>query len=105
MRSIKRMWLRRKRWRLNVDSGVNLHAIPIFIYYRGMTVSVNLQSVKPRKLAAVRCEVAPGAIGSAWEPAVGKVWDFIRKQPGLWTDGHNDLRLPQPEAAGREDTV
>ena len=22
-------------------------------------------------------------------PAIGKVWDFIRTQPGLWTHGHN----------------
>src|SRR5262249_56774656 len=54
-----------------------------------MTVSVNVQTVHPRRLAAVRREVAPGEVGSAWGPAVGKVWDFIRSQPGLWTDGHN----------------
>jgi effector-binding domain-containing protein len=54
-----------------------------------MTVSVNVQTVYPRKLAAVRREVAPGEVGGAWGPAVGKVWDFIRSQPGLWTDGHN----------------
>src|SRR5215831_21107770 len=40
-----------------------------------MPVSVNVQTVQPRKLAAVRREVAPGAVGSAWGPAVGKVWD------------------------------
>ena len=54
-----------------------------------MPLSVAVQTVHPRKLAAVRCEVAPGAVGSAWGPAIGKVWDFIRSQPGLWTDGHN----------------
>ena len=54
-----------------------------------MMVSVNVQIVEPRKLAAVRREVAPSEVGSAWGPAVGKVWDFIRGQPGLWTDGHN----------------
>ena len=54
-----------------------------------MSVSVSLQTVRPRTLAAVRREVAPGAVGSAWGPAVGKVWDFIRGQPGLWTHGHN----------------
>src|SRR5262249_58594832 len=54
-----------------------------------MTVSVNVQTVHPRRLAAVRREVAPGEVGSAWGPAVGMVWDFIRSQPGLWTDGHN----------------
>ena len=54
-----------------------------------MPVSVNVQTVHPRKLAAVRREVAPGAVGSAWGPALGKVWEFIRSQPGLRTDGHN----------------
>jgi effector-binding domain-containing protein len=54
-----------------------------------MPVSVNVQTVQPRKLAAVRRLVAPGEVGSAWGPAVGQVWDFIRSQPGLWTDGHN----------------
>jgi GyrI-like small molecule binding domain len=54
-----------------------------------MPVSVNAQTVHPRKLAAVRREVAPVAVGSAWGPALDKVWDFIRSQRGLWTDGHN----------------
>ncbi|MDQ4501214.1 GyrI-like domain-containing protein [Sinomonas sp. ASV322] len=54
-----------------------------------MTVAVNLHTVQPRKLAAVRRQVAPNEIGSAWGPALGKVWEFIRSQPGLWTDGHN----------------
>jgi effector-binding domain-containing protein len=54
-----------------------------------MAVSVNLETVHPRRLAAVRREVAPGEVGSAWGPAVGMVWDFIRGEPGLWTDGHN----------------
>jgi effector-binding domain-containing protein len=54
-----------------------------------MPASVNVQTVHPRKLAAVRRQVAPGAVGSAWEPALGKVWEFIRSQPGLRTDGHN----------------
>ncbi|MFB9712693.1 GyrI-like domain-containing protein [Arthrobacter methylotrophus] len=54
-----------------------------------MVGPVNLQTVRPRMLAAVRRVVAPGEVGSAWGPAVGKVWDFVRSQPGLWTDGHN----------------
>jgi effector-binding domain-containing protein len=61
----------------------------ILIYDPAMTVSVKIKTVRPRKLAAVRREVAPGEVGLAWGPAVGKVWDFIRSQPGLWTDGHN----------------
>lgn len=54
-----------------------------------MAASVKLQMVQPRRLAAVRCEVAPEAIGSAWRPALDKVWAFIRGQPGLRSDGHN----------------
>ena len=60
-----------------------------------MSVSVDLQNVHCRKLAAVRREVVPGAIGSAWGSALDKVWDFIRGRlsvlppPGLWTHGHN----------------
>jgi effector-binding domain-containing protein len=54
-----------------------------------MPVSVSIQTVHPRKLAAVRRDVAPGAVGSAWGPALDKVWEFIRSQPGLRTDGHN----------------
>src|SRR5215472_10513176 len=43
--------------------------VTIFVSDLGMSLSVNLQTVQPRKLAAVRCEVALGSIGSAWGPA------------------------------------
>ncbi len=63
---------------------------------------MNLQTVRPHRLAAVRRDVAQGDVGSAWGPAVGKVWDFIRSQPGLWTDGHNIFLYHQPsEPSGR----
>jgi GyrI-like small molecule binding domain len=73
-----------------------------------MPVSINVQTVHPRKLAAVRREVPAGAVGAAWGPALGKVWPFIRSQPGLWTNGHNiflyhhpaHLSLPRPGSAG-----
>jgi hypothetical protein len=65
-----------------------------------MPVTVNLQTVHSRKLAAVRREVAPGPIGSAWEPAIGKVWPFIRSQPGLLTDGHNIFLYHHPIQSG-----
>ena len=61
-----------------------------------MSVSVNVQTVYPRKLAAVRREVPPGAVGAAWGPALGKVWPFIRSQPGLWTNGHNIFLYHHP---------
>src|SRR5882724_10258895 len=78
----------------------NRHAITILFYDRGMPVSVNLQTVHPRKLAAVRREVAPGAVASAWGPALGKVWEFIRSQPGLRTDGHNIFLYHHPPQPG-----
>jgi hypothetical protein len=81
--------------------------VPRLVYDRGMPVVVAVQTVGPRTLAAVRREVAPGAVGSAWGPALDKVWDFIRSQPGLWTDGHNVFvyhhraKPPSPSTAGR----
>ena len=65
-----------------------------------MPVSVSVRAVHPRKLAAVRREVAPGAVGSAWRPALDKVWEFIRTQPGLRTDGHNIFMDGHPKAPG-----
>jgi hypothetical protein len=65
-----------------------------------MPVSVNLQAVHPRTLAAVRCEVAPGEIGSAWRPALDKVWELIRSRPGLWAGGHNVFLYHHPAQPG-----
>ena len=62
-----------------------------------MRVSVELQTVYSRELAAVRREVEPCAIGSAWKPALDKVWEFIRNQPGLRTDGHNIFLYHHPK--------
>src|SRR5438067_3843863 len=42
-------------------------------------------------------DLAPGAVASAWGPALGKVWEFIRSQPGLWTDGHNIFLYHHPK--------
>ncbi len=71
-----------------------------WVYDREMPVFVNVQTVHPRKLAAVRREVAPGAVGSAWGSALGKVWEFIRSQPGLRTDGHNVFLYHHPKEPG-----
>ena len=65
-----------------------------------MPVSVNVQTVHPRKLAAVRSEVPPGAVGAAWGLALGKVWPVIRSQPGLWTNGHNIFLYHHPAQPG-----
>jgi hypothetical protein len=65
-----------------------------------MPVSVNLQKVHPRQLAAVRRAVAPGAVGSAWGPALDVVWGVIHSQPGLRTDGHNIFLYHHPTQPG-----
>src|SRR5580765_5011722 len=65
-----------------------------------MRVPVNVRTVHPRKLAAVRREVAPGAVGSTWGPALDKVCDFIRSQPGLRTDGHTVFLYHHPTRPG-----
>jgi effector-binding domain-containing protein len=65
-----------------------------------MPVAVTLQTVHPRKLAAVRREVAPREISSAWGPALDKVWEFVRSQRGLRTDGHNVFVYHEPTHAG-----
>ena len=36
----------------------------------------------------------------ASEPALGKVWGFIRSQPGLWSDGHNIFLYHHPTQPG-----
>jgi effector-binding domain-containing protein len=48
------------------------------------------------KLAAVRRHVAIGGIGLAWKPALDKIWEFLRSQPGLRTDGHNVFLYHHP---------
>ena len=61
-----------------------------------MASSISVQQVQPRKLAVVRREVELGSIGSAWGPALAKVWPVILKQPGLWTGGHNIFLYHHP---------
>lgn len=65
-----------------------------------MPVSVKLERVVPRTLAAVRREVVPGAVGSAWKPALDTVWGFLRSQPGLRTNGHNVFLYHHPTEPG-----
>lgn len=70
------------------------------VYDPEMPTSVALQDVQPRTLAAVRREIPAGAVGSAWEAALGMVWDFVRSRPGLWTGGHNVFLYHQPKEPG-----
>ena len=61
-----------------------------------MAAIVSIQSVLARKLAAVRRQIAIGAVGSTWRPALDQVWKFLRSQPGLRTDGHNIFLYHHP---------
>ena len=70
-----------------------------------MPNTVTLQTIHPRKLAAVRREVAPGAVGSAWKLALDNVWEFIRSRPGLRTDGHNIFFYHQPSPSTAVNTT
>ena len=54
-----------------------------------MSAMVYVHTATPLKLAAVRRQVAIGGVGTACRPALDKVWNFLRTNPGLRTDGHN----------------
>lgn len=69
-------------------------------YHAPVPVSVYTQTVHSRTLAAVRREVAPGAVAAAWGPAIAKVWEVIRRQPGLWSNGHNIFLYHHPRHPG-----
>src|SRR5580765_1587164 len=61
-----------------------------------MSVTVSVRTVAAMKLAAVRRQVAIGDVGTAWRPALDKVWAFLRTKPGLRTDGHNVFLYHHP---------
>ena len=65
-----------------------------------MSLTVSVRTVAAVKLAAVRRQVAIGGVGAAWRPALDKVWEFIRRQPGLWTNGHNVFLYHQSKDPG-----
>jgi hypothetical protein len=70
-----------------------------------MAIILSVQVVRARKLAAVRRQVAIGALGSAWRPALDQVWSFLTSQPGLRTDGHNVFLYHHPTDRGALMTV
>ena len=61
-----------------------------------MSPQVSIENVPARKLAAVRRQVRVGEISSAWRPALDKVWEFLRQNPGVRTDGHNIFLYHHP---------
>jgi effector-binding domain-containing protein len=54
-----------------------------------MAPTVEIVDAPPRIIAAVRQRRPVKDIPTAFKPALDQVWDFLRKNPGLRTDGHN----------------
>ncbi|HSS21572.1 MAG TPA: GyrI-like domain-containing protein [Pyrinomonadaceae bacterium] len=61
-----------------------------------MNYDVVIKSVSAQPLAAVRRRVSIGEVARAWKPALDLVWDFLRRQEGLRTDGHNCFLYHHP---------
>lgn len=68
-----------------------------------MSYEVVTTSVGPQLLAAVRRHVLIRDIGRTWKPALDLVWEFLRRQEGLRTDGHNCFLYHHP--ANRNDPM
>jgi len=54
-----------------------------------MDHQVVIKTVRPQILATVRRQILPVDIGRTWKPALDLVWEFLRRNEGLRTDGHN----------------
>lgn len=63
-----------------------------------MRTQVRIETVAARKLAAVHRKIRASEIAGAWRPALDKVWEFLRQNPGLRTDGHNIFLYHPPES-------
>lgn len=66
-------------------------------------MNITVETVPARHLAAVRRHIRIPEIRHAWKPALDQVWDFLRKNPGLRTDGHNIFLYHHP--AHRDDPM
>ena len=61
-----------------------------------MNLAVSVRTVAALKLAAVRRQVTLGGVGAGWQPALNKVWEFLRTNPALRIDGHNVFLYHHP---------
>src|SRR5262249_32897950 len=69
-----------------------------------MKYEVSIETVAPRMLAAVRGQARLGEIGTVAMPALGKVWAFLKANPGLRKpDGHKIFLYQHP--ARKEDPM
>jgi hypothetical protein len=66
-----------------------------------MTMSnIETETVPARPIAAVHRQVQVGNVSTAWRPALDQVWAFLRRHPGLRTDGHNIFVYRHPMRPG-----
>ena len=61
-----------------------------------MNYEVVTKTVTAQPIAAVRRRVRIGDVARVWKPALDLVWEFLRSQPGLRTDGHNCFLYHHP---------
>jgi effector-binding domain-containing protein len=61
-----------------------------------MAADITVKHVAPRQLAAVRRQLRIGEVASAWRAPLDQVWAFLRRHPGLRTDGRNVFLYHHP---------
>jgi effector-binding domain-containing protein len=54
-----------------------------------MEYNILVQQVEAQPIAAVRARLAAREIPTHFKEYLDKVWDFLGRQPHLWTGGHN----------------
>jgi effector-binding domain-containing protein len=65
-----------------------------------MPDEVVTRTVSAHLIAAVRRRTLIRDIGRVWGPALDLVWEFLRRQEGLRTDGHNCFLYHHPAHRG-----
>src|SRR5579864_1160123 len=61
-----------------------------------MPAEIRVEIVSPRLLAAVRRHIPIHRMSATWRPALDQVWELLRQNPGLRTDGHNIFLYHHP---------
>ncbi|HYV24398.1 MAG TPA: GyrI-like domain-containing protein [Pyrinomonadaceae bacterium] len=67
-----------------------------------MSYQVVTKTLSAQTLAAVRRRVRIGEVGKAWGSALDLVWEFLRQNEGLRTDGHNCFLYQHPARGDAE---
>jgi len=75
---------------------VNRRAIAILVRIEECPSPSTYRLFTPASWPRCGARVALGAVGSAWGPALGRIWDFIRSHPGLRTDSQNIFLYHHP---------